>query len=148
MRRLVQLWYKFRNRWPSRRELDPQLPLGQRGELLAARMLRAKGMRILEQGQRSTDGEIDIVALDGRTIVFVEVKTRASEDPLAPFEAVDLRKQRKLTSLALRYLKKHRLLEQRSRFDIVGINWPEHQSPHVRHVETAFEPTDRGQMFS
>jgi len=92
---------------------------------------------------------LDIVALDGRQIVFVEVKTRESEEPSEPFEAVTFAKQRKLTSAALAYLKKHKLLECPARFDVVAVSWPQGaKEPTITHVVNAFEPTGRYQMFS
>ena len=123
--------------------------LGRRGERCAEKVLRTKGYRIIERGLRTSHGELDLIALDGRTVVFVEVKTRATNDPMAPVEAVDKNKQRQITHLALAFQKKHGLLEESSRFDIVAINWPAAAArPVIRHYENAFEPTGRGQMFS
>lgn len=98
--------------------------MGARGEAAAARYLKRLGYRILVRGDRVRLGEIDLVALDGRTIVFVEVKTRESADSGHPAEAVDSGKQRRLTRLALSFLKRHRLLEYPARFDIVAVTWP------------------------
>ena len=69
---------------------------GDRGEREAAKFLRKLGYRILDRQHRDRFGEIDIIALDGRQIVFVEVKTRSSSDAGQPFEAVDATKQRKI----------------------------------------------------
>ncbi len=123
--------------------------LGDRGEREAARFLKKLGYRILERQYRDRFGEIDLIALDGKQIVFVEVKTRRSADTGQPFEAVDRQKQQKLTSVALAWLKKHRRLEQAARFDVVSIVWPEDESPpQVEHFRHAFEATGRGQFFS
>jgi len=98
---------------------------------------------------RDKAGELDIVAVDGRTIVFVEVKTRTSDVAGRPIEAVDEDKQQRLTRLALRYLKRHDLLEKRWRFDVVAVTWPENRRrPVIEHFENAFQPADVGQMFS
>jgi putative endonuclease len=123
--------------------------LGHSGERAAERYLIGQGFRILERGLRSPLGELDLIALDGRQIVFVEVKSRANLDAGHPAEAVDLSKQHKLTTLALAYLKKHGLLEHSARFDVVAIIWPEEsKQPRIEHFRNAFEPPTRFQMFS
>ena len=132
--------------WRGRR---PVPSLGQRGEDAAARFLRRLGYKIVGRGDRDKLGELDIVAVDHRTVVFVEVKTRQSPDLGPPEEAVDLRKQRRLTRLALGYLRRHGLLEHAARFDVVALTWPpDERRPHIEHFINAFEATDRGQMFS
>jgi putative endonuclease len=122
--------------------------LGQRGEAEAVKFLKRKGYRIVARSDRQRLGEIDLVAVDGRTIVFVEVKTRRSHDKGHPADAVDQDKQRRLTRLALIYLKQHGLLESPARFDVVAVTWPEEQKrPAVEHYPHAFEAVGRGQMF-
>lgn len=122
--------------------------LGDRGERAAARFLRRQGYKILARKQRSRLGELDLVALDGETIVFVEVKTRASTDAGQPAEAVTPAKQQKLTRLALGFLKAHGLLDHSVRFDVVGLLWPPDQRrPTIEHFRGAFEATGRGQMY-
>lgn len=119
--------------------------LGDRGEQAAARYLRRQGLRILHRGYRTNHGEIDLIALDGNVIVFVEVKARRQG---VPAEAVTMEKQRRLTLAALHFLKKHGLLEQRSRFDVVAIIWSEDDNPpQIEHIRDAFEAVGRGQMF-
>ena len=131
-----------------RRWLTPPT-LGERGERAAVRFLSKLGYRIVARGSRDKTGEIDIVAVDGRTIVFVEVKTRTSHVAGHPAEAVDDDKQQRLTRLALRFLRRHGLLEHRWRFDIVAVTWPAgKRRPVIEHYTNAFEPTDQGQMFS
>src|SRR5262245_34497000 len=76
-------WNWLSQRWSDRRSL------GARGERLAERYLRRQGMRILHRGYRIMGGEVDLVAVDGRTVVFVEVKTRQSHDAGHPADAVD-----------------------------------------------------------
>ena len=123
--------------------------LGNRGERCAARFLRRKGFKILVRQCAGRLGEIDLIARDGDAIVFVEVKTRRTDSAGQPFEAVTAAKQRKLTNLALAYLKRHGLLEQRARFDVVTLLWPEGQRrPQIEHYQNAFEPTGFGQMYS
>jgi putative endonuclease len=124
-------------------------PLGSRGERAAERFLRQRGYQILERGCRSKLGEIDLVALEGDTIVLVEVKTRRSDESGTPAEAVGPMKQRRLTRAALGYLKARNLLEQRARFDVVAVTWPDgDRKPVIEHFPNAFEPTGIGQFFS
>jgi putative endonuclease len=119
--------------------------LGDRGEREAARVLRRAGLRILLRGYRTDQGEVDLIARDGDTLVFVEVKSRSRGEPA---EAVTPEKQRRLTMAALHFLKRHDLLEQRCRFDVVAIVWPEGRQPaSVEHLRDAFEAVGRGQMF-
>lgn len=123
--------------------------LGQRGERVAEHFLRRRGMRIVDRSARGGLGEIDLVAIDQRTIVFVEVKTRRTVRRGDPADAVDLAKQRRLTRLALAWLKRHELLENSARFDVVAITWPhEDQPPEIRHFPNAFEAVGRGQFFA
>ena len=124
-------------------------PLGVRGEKAAARFLKRQGYIIVGRGERDRIGEIDLVAVDGKTIVFVEVKTRTSGDLGHPAEAVDRNKQRQLTRVALSYLRRHDLLEYRARFDVIAIIWPSDQTqPTIEHIKNAFEAVGSGQMFS
>jgi putative endonuclease len=123
--------------------------LGDKGERKAARFLRRKGYKILARQCAGRLGEIDLIALEGETIVFVEVKTRRSDSAGLPFEAVTPAKQKKLTNLALTYLKRHGLLEHRARFDVVTVLWPaEGKQPEIEHYQNAFEPIGFGQMYS
>ena len=113
--------------------------LGTDGEDLAADFLRENGYEILERNFMYRRGEIDIIADDGGTIVFVEVKTRSSEDFGLPEEAIGRRKQRQLSKLALAYLQKKRLLYRVDcRFDVVAIS---HQSSSIRLIKDAFPGT-------
>lgn len=122
--------------------------LGDRGERAAVKFLRSKRYRILARQHRNSLGEIDIIAEDGRTTVFVEVKTRANAESGQPFEAVDQRKQQKITLVALEWLKRYRRLEQPSRFDVVSILWPDDgRTPEIQHFQNAFEPVGKGQFF-
>jgi putative endonuclease len=117
---------------------------GNRGERVAARFLRRLGYRVLARNHRNRFGEIDLIAADGQTLVFVEVKTRRSAAAGAPFEAVDPTKQRQLTRAATAYLVQRRLFDRSARFDVVGIVWPDSSrgEPDVRHYVNAFEATE------
>jgi len=116
--------------------------LGQRGEAAAARYLRRRGFRIVGRSVRSGLGELDLVAVDGRTVVFVEVKTRRTGDQGHPAEAVDRAKQRRLTVLATAYLQRRGLLNHPARFDVVAVTWPDGRRPQVEHIRNAFEAVD------
>jgi putative endonuclease len=81
--------------------------------------------------------------------VFVEVKTRTTQDAGHPSDAVDDAKQRRLTRLALSYQQRHDLLECRSRFDVVAVIWGDpHQPPLIEHYANAFEAVGVTGMFS
>jgi putative endonuclease len=100
---------------------DPRKQLGGRGEDLAAAALKKQGYRILERNYVTPLGEIDLIARQGRDLVFIEVKTRASLGFGAPQDAVSAPKQERLRRLADYYLKRKGLVEARVRFDVVGI---------------------------
>ena len=113
---------------------------GQTGEEIAARFLHRKGFRILERNYRCDVGEIDLIAEDRGTVVFVEVKTRKSLASGAPEEAVDREKRRKIIRAAQRYLQPWSRWPQHVRFDVVGIELGEDDRPaDIRHTPGAFE---------
>ncbi len=124
--------------------------MGQRGEAAAARHLRRHGYKIIALGDRlKRRDELDIVAYRGKTIVFAEVKTRTSSDAGHPAEAVDAAKQRRLTKLAVTFLKRHRLLEYSARFDVIAVTWPAGQRrPKIEHIENAFEAVGQWEFYS
>jgi len=119
--------------------------LGRRGEKAAARYLKRRGYRIVAQRDRLWHlNELDLVAVDGRTIVFVEVKTRRDTQHGHPAEAVDANKQRRLSRLARAFLKRHGLSDRPARFDVVAVTWPAHsRRPVIEHIPNAFEAADR-----
>jgi len=114
--------------------------LGDRGENMAARFLRNHGYRIILRNFRCDVGEIDIIAKDGRTLVFVEVKTRADDEP-TPETQVDEAKQHQLTRVAKFYLSRYGNPQPPARFDVVAIVWPAGRPPQIRHTPDAFEAT-------
>ena len=124
------------------------LLLGDKGERVAVRFLKKQGYRIVARKSRSRIGELDVVAVDGECIVFVEVKTRSSHVAGQPVEAVTAAKQHQLTRAALAWLKSRGLLERRARFDVIAITWGDGRDPEIQHFRNAFEATGRGQMFS
>jgi putative endonuclease len=119
--------------------------LGDRGERAAARLLRRSGMRIITRNYRTPQGEVDLIAREGTTVVFVEVKSRRSGRPA---EAVTAEKERRLTLAALHFLRRHGLLDQPTRFDVITVVWPDdRRAPDVEHYRDAFPAVGRGQMF-
>jgi putative endonuclease len=115
-----------------------RLTLGKAGEDAAARFLRKKGFKILERGFRLFRGEIDIIGLDRKTLVFVEVKTRTSEIYGYPEESVTYAKQNQLRKIAEGYIQKKRLGDCPCRFDAVSVLIEGQGRPRIRHIENAF----------
>jgi putative endonuclease len=113
--------------------------LGQRGEQLALAHLRQQGYAILSTNWRCAHGELDIVARQHETVVFVEVRTRYAEPTDAAFESVNPRKQEKLTALAHLYLEAHDLEAALWRIDVIAVAIPRSGKPHVEQVENALD---------
>ena len=117
--------------------------LGREGEDRAAEFLIAQGYRILERNYRTRSGEIDLIALHEGQVVFVEVKTRASDAYGAPELAVNPRKRLRMVKTALGYLKYKKLHQMPCRFDVVAISSAAGQK--VELIQNAFE-MDRTHM--
>jgi putative endonuclease len=115
-----------------------KITTGKEGEKIAAAYLKKNGYRIIEINFRCPIGEIDIVAKEKNDLVFVEVKTRKSIDLGYPEQAVGIRKQKKMSQLALWYLQKRKIAEINARFDVVAINLiPEKNE--VKLIKNAFD---------
>ena len=133
---------------------SPTLPwwrrwFGSRSERAAVRFLKCLGYKILARNFRCPIGELNVVALDGKCVVFVEVRSTEQMDMINPALSVNFKKQRRLTQLALFYLQKKRLLQQQARFDVLIVRWPEgEKEPAIRHFPAAFEATGDFQLFS
>ena len=112
--------------------------LGKTGEDLACRELERRGYEILARRWRQRGGEIDIVARDGLTIVFVEVKAREGRSFGAAAEAVADWKQRRIVQLGLAYITRHRLFDCPCRFDVVSIQIDD-DKPTVTIFQNAFD---------
>ncbi len=110
---------------------------GRQSEEIAAGFLKGQGLEIVARNVRCLLGEIDLVAWHGKTVVFIEVKSRHSQGYGTPQEMVSIAKQKRLTRLAQWYLKKHNLLRQPARFDVVAIQWMEGE-PVVTWIANAF----------
>ena len=107
------------------------------GEELAVRYLINKKYRILARNWRDRGGELDIVARDGGTLVFVEVKTRTSDTFALPIDSVGFEKQRKLRRLAERYIVRNDFADCEVRFDVISIV-THGAKPEIEHLESAF----------
>ena len=111
---------------------------GRKSEALAARHLQACGYCILEKNYRTRHGEIDIIAEDKGVIVFVEVKARKTGSFGNPKGAVTMEKQRKISMVALQYLKSTGQLATSARFDVVAVH-PSDGSERIEVVKNAFD---------
>jgi putative endonuclease len=111
---------------------DPRHRFGAFGEEKAAEYLRRRGFEILARNVRTAYGEMDIVAMDGETVVFIEVKSRRGSGGL---EAVDARKRKRLSRLALAFLARAGWLDRAARFDVVAVA----SDGACTHVANAFD---------
>lgn len=107
--------------------------LGPDGEARVAAFAQSLGWRVLERNWSCRYGEMDLVAEDGRTLVFIEVKARSSRRRGTPEEAVDAAKQARLSRIAGEYLAAHGALERTCRFDVVAL-----EDGELRHHKAAF----------
>jgi putative endonuclease len=119
--------------------LDPRRLFGQEGEAEAERYLRRKGYRILARNLRSTLGELDLVAEDGPTLVFIEVKARRTGEFGGAIHAVHRQKQAKLIRLASQFLAQRHWTERSCRFDVVLLESTATAALKVEHIQNAFE---------
>jgi len=116
----------------------PPKEYGKKGEIDAVRYLKKNGYRIIEKNYRTRLGEIDIIAKDGKTIVFVEVKARRSIRYGHPKWAITPKKKRNMSMVALHYLKSTHQNKAKARFDVVTIH-PEENSMRIELIKNAFE---------
>ncbi len=149
---VLEQWYSFRRSlaYPIQ---EVEETVGEYGERLASIFLERGGYTILERSFRTKTGEIDIIAAwQSRVVVFVEVKTWSTEWANAggPSDAVDDKKQEKITRTALIYMKRHKLLHNTpGRADVIEIGLdPTSRHPVFRHYINAFEAVGSYQMFS
>ncbi len=116
------------------------MTLGPRGEKIAARFLKKLGYKIVSRNYESSAGEIDLIALDGDSIVFVEVKSRSSRSGADPETAVGWRKQQQLSRVAKYYLSSKNLSNRPCRFDVIGVLIQDGCDPDIEHFVNAFPP--------
>jgi putative endonuclease len=118
--------------------------LGRRGEALAEAFLKRKGYEILERNWKGKSGEIDIIAKHKKTLVFAEVKTRATEKFGAPVEAVDKHKEEHIVRVANEYIQREKKNKQAVRFDVISVRlkagtlFERLRGPEIDHIEGAF----------
>lgn len=122
---------------PSRSNLTSR-ETGAAGERLAASYLEKKGYTIAERNYRCIFGEIDLIARDGSTIVFIEVKSRRSKEFGDPESSVGRTKQIKLSKIALAYLNERNFENQSARFDVIAILM-QRNGNEIRHIQNAFD---------
>lgn len=108
--------------------------LGRRGEALAAVFLEEAGLRIVDRNWRCPAGEIDLVAVEGSTLVIVEVKTRSSDNFGQPLEAITAGKLERLYLLASKWARAHNLRFSGFRIDAVGVLDNGSGAPSIEHV--------------
>jgi len=118
---------------------DATKALGARGEDLAVQYLKKKGFKVIERNYHCSAGEIDLIAREGKTLIFVEIKTRSSSEFGLPQEAVDRFKQKKMIEVARAYLAEHHLNEEiPARFDVVAIHLTS-TGPDIELIKDAFQ---------
>lgn len=114
------------------------LPLGERGEMIGWGYLVRHGYKILEKNYRVPIGEIDCIAMKGKRLIFIEIKTRSQEQFGTPQEAVDLFKQKKILRTAEWYLKQTRQNNVPVSFHVLAVTWRGVEDPEIRLIEDAF----------
>ena len=112
------------------------MAVGQQGEQLAERYLKRRGFRIVARNFRAAGAEIDLVAMDDETLVFIEVKRRIGTSAGTPGEAVDARKQEQIRRAARIFVGRYRANDHRMRFDVVAISGA--GRPQIEHLKDAF----------
>jgi putative endonuclease len=112
--------------------------LGRLGEELAADFLTGLGMVVLARNWRCRQGELDLVAADGRRLVVCEVKTRSGTGYGDPAEAVTRRKMGRIRQLTRCWLAEHRVRWCEVRFDVISVHCPPGGEPHVEHLQGVF----------
>lgn len=112
--------------------------IGKLGEEIAVKFLSGKGYKILERNFRYGHGEIDIIAMDGEVLVFVEVRTKFSDKFGMPEDSVTLRKRKQLKKIASAFLETHDVNFSECRFDFIGIMF-KNRKPQINHIENAFQ---------
>jgi putative endonuclease len=118
---------------------DTRKALGSRGEDLAVRYLKKKGFKVIERNYHCPWGEIDLVAREKNTLVFVEIKARSSSEYGLPQDAVDRFKQKKLIEVARAYMAEHHLKDDIiARFDVVAIHLTP-TGPDIELIKDAFQ---------
>lgn len=112
--------------------------LGRRGEWLAERYLRKHGLKVLGRNWRCPAGELDLIATDGKRLIFYEVKTRGGTGYGSPAEAVTEDKARRIRRLSRLWRDASHVQLQDTRYDIISVLWPPGGVPRIEHLAGAF----------
>jgi len=115
-----------------------RLELGKWGEDLAVKKIKGLGYKEIVRNYRCSLGEVDLIAREGDTLVFIEIKTRKDKSIGYAKEAVDARKRRQLSKVALAYMKSMECCDVKARFDVVAINL-DRDKPEVEVIKNAFD---------
>lgn len=115
-----------------------RIDLGKLGEDLALKRIKRLGYKCLIRNYRCPLGEIDIIAKDGDTLVFIEIKTRRGRSLGYAKEAINRKKRRQVSKVALAYMKAHNCCDVKSRFDVVAINLTENKK-QIEVIRNAFD---------
>ena len=110
--------------------------LGRWGEWIALKHLRQLGWDIIARNWKGSQGEVDLIAYDGPSLVFVEVKTRHSPTSWPPEESVDWKKEKKLDELAFDFLLRHELAETPVRIDVIAVETADLREFVLRHYKS------------
>lgn len=119
---------------------EPRHELGRRGENAAVRLLRAKGYRIIAINYDSPAGEIDLIATQGATIVFVEVKSRTDAAGKDADHTVTSTQRERIVHAAQYFLRRADSHNRPARFDVITVYFPQAGKPVVEHFKNAFAP--------
>lgn len=138
---MTEFWSRFR-RVPFARKRTAHLRFGRRGERLAARLLKDRGLDILCRNYDAPHGEIDIVARDGDVLCFVEVKSRRPSLRTRPADAVTLKKRARVVRAARNYLKQLNNPAIACRYDIVEVVMDGRRLLDIRHWPDEFTGDD------
>lgn len=111
---------------------------GRRGERIACRFLMRQGFDILARRYHARGGEVDLIAFEGETLVFIEVKTRVTREYGDPWEFVDWEKQQRFRRAAEEFVAQHDLGQYGYRFDIVAVVLPEREPAEIVLYRCAF----------
>ena len=115
-----------------------RLELGELGEDLALKEIKGLGYKKIVRNYRCTLGEVDLIARDGDTLVFIEIKTRRGKSIAYAKEAVDAKKRRQLSKVALAYLKSNNCYGVKARFDVVAVSLAG-DKPQIEVIQNAFD---------
>jgi putative endonuclease len=121
---------------------DYKKQIGNKGESLAEDYIKRKGYEVIHRNYRCKLGEIDIIAKDGDTIVFIEVRTKQNENFGSPQDSVTSTKISKISKTALSFIQEKNLSGYSYRFDFIAITFSQGK-PNIEHIENAFMPSGR-----